>query len=802
MSADGDVAAICARAAELRRSAHYDRAEALLIDAARRVFAGWRPEGLDELAATLRDHELFGHARRVFALVPATDATRAFLLQQRALCTYKDPELPAGTRFDLAQALLETDGPVEQSRSAETLGLAGAIAKRRWELTGDRRQLENARWYYEKGYARVGDERQVYCGVNAAFVADQLAVVTAGGRGARGEADRLRTRADEIRRELVLVLHEPLDRWDRATLAEALFGLGRFPEAEAQLARVHAETNERWRLETTATQLAELARLRGHDGDEHALTALAALFGGEQAALRRTSIGKVGLALSGGGYRASLFHIGVLARLAETNVLRQVEVLSCVSGGSILGAFYGLKLRELLHERADDAIADQDYVDLVRALADEFLEAVQGDLRGRLLADARANWDMLSRRYSRAERVADLLEELLFARVPRARPGPWRMSDLLISPLGRTGFSPRHENWRRAAKVPALVINATALNTGHCWQFTPTWMGESPAVAGEQVEAAPRLRRMRYTDAPEPHRDPPLAQVVAASACVPGLLPPLRLAGLFPDVEVALVDGGVHDNQGIASLLEQDCNVILVSDASGQISDRDRPDRNVLGVTMRANAILMSRVRGAQLSDLRARVRAGTLRGLMVVHLKRGLPTHPRDWVGCPEPSPDGPVPAPRYAIAEDVQRALAELRTDLDAFTPTEAHCLMAAGYLMTARELDEGAPGLRAGETLLAPAEPWPFAAALWRVGRPGAETGLDLELGPGRARFMRARLRRRLGRAAAAPAPTPVRVRSGGALRAAGGRTLRMASAPVAVTGALAVRMAFRRGGGKRR
>ena len=59
---------------------------------------------------------------------------------------------------------------------------------------------------------------------------------------------------------------------------------------------------------------------------------LAALVGDERRAVGRAYSGKVGLALSGGGFRASLFHIGVLARLAECNVLRRVEVLSCVSG--------------------------------------------------------------------------------------------------------------------------------------------------------------------------------------------------------------------------------------------------------------------------------------------------------------------------------------------------------------------------------------------------------------------------------------------------------------------------------------
>ena len=58
--------------------------------------------------------------------------------------------------------------------------------------------------------------------------------------------------------------------------------------------------------------------------------------------------GKLGIALSGGGFRAAFFHIGVLARLAEHDLLRHVAVISCVSGGSIIGAFYYLKVKQLL----------------------------------------------------------------------------------------------------------------------------------------------------------------------------------------------------------------------------------------------------------------------------------------------------------------------------------------------------------------------------------------------------------------------------------------------------------------------
>ncbi|MCI0733366.1 MAG: patatin-like phospholipase family protein, partial [Methylococcaceae bacterium] len=69
-----------------------------------------------------------------------------------------------------------------------------------------------------------------------------------------------------------------------------------------------------------------------------------------------TSADKLGLALSGGGFRAALFHIGTLARLAELDLLRHVQVLSTVSGGSIIGAMYYLKLKQLLEETRPDGL--------------------------------------------------------------------------------------------------------------------------------------------------------------------------------------------------------------------------------------------------------------------------------------------------------------------------------------------------------------------------------------------------------------------------------------------------------------
>ena len=75
---------------------------------------------------------------------------------------------------------------------------------------------------------------------------------------------------------------------------------------------------------------------------------------------------KLGLALSGGGHRAAFFHVGVLAKLAELGLLRRVEVISTVSGGSIVGALYYLHVKNLLEDKPDEEITDADYIDVVR----------------------------------------------------------------------------------------------------------------------------------------------------------------------------------------------------------------------------------------------------------------------------------------------------------------------------------------------------------------------------------------------------------------------------------------------------
>ncbi|MEZ5583429.1 MAG: patatin-like phospholipase family protein [Candidatus Competibacteraceae bacterium] len=131
--------------------------------------------------------------------------------------------------------------------------------------------------------------------------------------------------------------------------------------------------------------------------------------------LNPTQQTQLGLALSGGGFRAALFHVGILAKLAELDVLRRVGFISTVSGGSIIGAYYYLKVKQLLEGRRADGLlpSKQAYIQLVQELESEFLRAIQQNLRMRTFADRRKNARMLREGYSPTDRLGGTLYPVL-----------------------------------------------------------------------------------------------------------------------------------------------------------------------------------------------------------------------------------------------------------------------------------------------------------------------------------------------------------------------------------------------------
>jgi predicted acylesterase/phospholipase RssA len=714
-----------------------------------------------DLTKGLKREKAFGYARKLLGLAresfdQETDAQlKLKFAQEHALCTYKDPDLPISDRLDRALRILDAADALLETKNQETLGLTGAIFKRKWEAGGQKIHLEHALYYYLRGYQQGPANDRGYTGINAAYVLDQLASLEAGQAQSAGMtsnvADERRKQAGDIRTQLAEELPGLAEQdksllqnyWFLVTIAEAFFGLHDYNSARDWLKKAAALSDiPPWELKSTARQLASLARVQSQDDlqklETGAWEALAEFLGEQVQGIRKAFLGKVGLALSGGGFRASLFHIGLLAKLAEVDMLRHVEVISCVSGGSIIGAHYYLKVRDLFKRKGDAEIDQKDYVRIVQETCREFLAGVQTNIRTRVAAEFLTNLRMIFQpNYSRTMRAGELYEEKIYAKIQDGEASqPRWLNDLFIQPKDEgERFAPKHDNWRRTAKVPIMILNATALNTGHNWQFTASWMGEPPSSIDTAIDANYRLRRMYYGDAPPPHNRIRLGHAVAASACVPGLFEPIVLPKLYernvdpesgknadPGAErqaitVRLVDGGVHDNQGIMSLLEQDCNAVIVSDASGQMDSDDNPSKGVLGVPLRSNSILMARVREAEYRELEARRQSGVLRNLMFIHLKKDLEVNPVDWVGCEDPAEFGQdrgFPSGKdetnYGILKAVQDKLAAIRTDLDSFCDVEAYALMTSGYRMAAHDFKAQFPNF---PTPTEPPPTWEFLA-----------------------------------------------------------------------------------------
>ena len=753
----------------------------------------------------------FGEARRRLeaartgALVDCPEK-HLWIVQQLALCTYKDEELHPTSRFDAALKLLESIGLRDPlNKDSETLGLGGAVYKRMWERGGKLDEAYAALNFYRAAWGRNPEQDRGFGGVNAAFLLDVLALrqarIAKRSGGTEAEAAKLRAEARSLReamqKSLPAAAEHDLrlwrDYWYLVTLAEVEFGLENYDTAEEWLQKaVGEETSpaEPWMVQTTAEQFAKLARLRDAPAPaenapceiwHQAWSALTALMPREAVLALSAQRGKVGLALSGGGFRASFFHLGVLARLAEVDALRGVEVLSTVSGGSILGAHYYLEVQRLLETKLDSVrtpqpggedktITPEDYIEIVDRVQRDFLTGTESNIRMSAFADFRRNLRMafggghlkkfFGERYTRSHFLGELYEERLYAKVSaktvgEAGDGPRDMTQLLIAPAGEPApFKPNFANWRRRAKAPILLLASTSLNSGHNWHFTASWMGEPPGLL-TAFDVSERYRRLYYSQAPAALQKYRLGHAVAASACVPGLFEPLTIEDLYPDRTVQLVDGGVHDNQGVAGLIDQGCTLILCSDASGQMADLRSPSDDPPNVVMRASSVLQARVREAEYQDLRSRADSRSLEGFMFLHLKKGLDVDPLSWLGCTDAPAVGPCKkdCTDYQVNKRLQRLIARIRTDLDSFSEVEAYSLMASGYLMTTHELkelqkrhvEEGGEGSWGGYRVDAPSETWSFSPLIELLGeRPEEnERGRDLaeQLEVASASFMKA-------------------------------------------------------------
>ena len=272
----------------------------------------------------------------------------------------------------------------------------------------------------------------------------------------------------------------------RATQAELYFGLGKYAEAAEWLTGAREAAGEptdryaSWEIQSTFSQLLGIARAQGvpppqqHEppAEWHpAWQALQALLRGSHRSARSPRM----QAGSGSHYRGAAFGLRSSTSASWPGWPRPIccqgrSVVDRV-GGSIVGAHYYL-LKGLLVNTPDDRIDRQSYVTLVRRLHDQFLPGIERNLRTRTLTNLILNLEII--------RLPDLLTEsssrramrrdALYARIADGHPADTRrqLQDLLVIPSGGDAVVQArvHHNWSRRAKVPALLLNATSLNSG------------------------------------------------------------------------------------------------------------------------------------------------------------------------------------------------------------------------------------------------------------------------------------------------------------------------------------------------
>jgi NTE family protein len=264
---------------------------------------------------------------------------------------------------------------------------------------------------------------------------------------------------------------------------------------------------------------------------------------------------RVGLALSGGGFRAAAFHLGVFRKLRALGLLWKMDVLSCVSGGSIAGAFLAARWGN-----------------------DSALDELEGYLSSRSIAVASFLGGLVDPTMSRLDKLAESYDRDLFqgATLGGLPPGP------------------------------RLYLNATNLSTGNRFFFGTG--GGGKAEMGEHEHGVVEAQDFAVSRA-----------VAASSAFPPVFNPLVLTNAEYPpqakDVEYAsLTDGGAYDNLGINPLLSErnEVSYAVVSDGGSPFAVDPNPADSGLGVLKVLIQILMEQIRGLQFERLQgARLNGG-----------------------------------------------------------------------------------------------------------------------------------------------------------------------------------------------
>jgi NTE family protein len=345
----------------------------------------------------------------------------------------------------------------------------------------------------------------------------------------------------------------------------------------------------------------------------------------------------IGLSLSGGGYRAALFHLGALRRLNEFALLAKLRTISSVSGGSILSAHLATSLSWPLQGPVED-------------------------------------WEERVAKPFRAFTSVNIRNAPVFKRF--LLPWNWWRSSIQLETLAA-----EYESKVTKLKLvelpatPAFIYCATDLAFGVDWTFRREQIGDYQAG---------------YIRPTPP--DWPVAKAVAASSCFPPVFDPMpvpfnasrykggKAQGASADAArggICLSDGGVYDNLGLEPIWKD--HAIVLSSDGGSVFDF-AADKNFFArveryISIQGNQALALRKRWL-ISNFLTGAMEGTYWGIGSLTANYG---------------PQAPAGYP-----EDVAGMIASIRTDLDHFSEGEKAILENHGYLLAEAAVQQHVPAL----------------------------------------------------------------------------------------------------------
>ena len=394
---------------------------------------------------------------------------------------------------------------------------------------------------------------------------------------------------------------------------------------------------------------------------------------------------RAAVALSGGGFRAALFHLGVLRRIAELGWLPRVDAISGVSGGSIIAAFAALRWNQMLSAGGDVAAFE-------RYIAGPFVTAITTrNILAEWLVRTMSTGPIriFDRTFTRTSALGDILSESLY--------GNGQCTELPDSPY--------------------TVLNATSLVSVRAWRFTRHGLGDS-RIGYAEWNSSNVLS---------------IGQAVAASAAFPPIFSPARIDAreykfsgtMYRDDPVdvpntiALTDGGVYENLGTEALTKQTpmpggqvltpAEFLLVSDggypARYEFDAGWLPGLASLALLKRVNMIALEQVSALRRRRLIEMFEGRRPNGLLV-GLGSNLDRIPAGGADAYRRVVGGDT-CPPAEVVERVQR----VRTNLNRFSWEEAEAVMYHGYVLTDAFL-------WARSTHLPPAYQRPDLEPIWRI------------------------------------------------------------------------------------